>query len=52
MLTVLVACSESEENESVADSSAMDEAVSYSEYQNEKGEYIAKTSGNGMTVRL
>ena len=53
MLTALVACSESTETESVADSSATDEAVSYSEYQNEKGEYIAKTSGkryDGQTI--
>ncbi len=53
MLTFLVACSENTETESVVDSSTIDENVSYSEYQNNKGEYIAKTSGkryDGQTI--
>ena len=55
MLTFLVACAEDTETESLSESSeAMEsETVSYSEHQNEKGEYVAKTSGNrydGQTI--
>lgn len=55
MLTFLVACTEDTETESLSESSeAMEsETVSYSEHQNEKGEYVAKTSGNrydGQTI--
>lgn len=55
MLTFLVACTEDTETESLSESSEATESetVSYSEHQNEKGEYVAKTSGNrydGQTI--
>ena len=58
MLLLLISCAETAESESSAlseeaESTVGDENVSCSEYQNSKGEYIAKTSGkryDGQTI--
>ena len=58
MLLLLISCDETAESESSAlseeaESTVGDENVSCSEYQNSKGEYIAKTSGkryDGQTI--
>ena len=55
LLASFVSCAEPTETESVAESSQQQESdtVSYSEYQNGEGEYVAKTSGrryDGQTI--
>ncbi len=55
MLTLLVACTETVQTESLTDSSAAHESetISYSEHQNNKGEYFGQTSGkryDGQTI--